>query len=227
LVELLVSIAILTILVLLVARIVFDSSRATQLAYDQAFDDANARAVMDTVMDDIAQIVVNPMRKAVITEKDLPAYGLTDDMTGADLEFFTFPASTGTLMKAAYSLQRQNGTDGVYELSRAIAQADKELKSYPVMDHVVQFRVKFFNVQGEAMPSPLVEMPLYADVYLMVVSDDTHRRLSQLDRSGAKANDKKVFLYRNGRRHYSRVAPVTFTGRGTKSVAGRLHNLEY
>jgi prepilin-type N-terminal cleavage/methylation domain-containing protein len=55
LIELLVSITILAIMVLCITRITADTSQAATAGYRQAFDDVGARAVLDSIMDDLAQ----------------------------------------------------------------------------------------------------------------------------------------------------------------------------
>jgi prepilin-type N-terminal cleavage/methylation domain-containing protein len=228
LIELLVSIAILTIMVLLIAKIVADSSRASQISYQQAFDDANARAVIDTLMDDLSQMVVVSNRYEPTRDSNrLSQYGAGDEFWGDDIKFQAFLGSSNTIMVARYWVDLQPDSDGLYELKRAEAKPGEQLLSYPVLDHVLQFQVRFFDGQGREMHGAIHEIPQYVDFYLMVASDATHKRAKQMQRASVSAAAVRDYLYRNGRRHYFRGYPVVVQGRGKKPVGGQVQDLEY
>jgi hypothetical protein len=96
-----------------------------------------------------------------------------------------------------------------------------------VLDHVLQFQVRFFDGQGREMQGAIHEVPQYVDFYLMVASDATHKRAKQMQRASASAAAVREYLYRNGRRHYMRAYPIVVHGRGKQVVGGRTQNLDY
>jgi prepilin-type N-terminal cleavage/methylation domain-containing protein len=228
LIELLVSIAILTVMVLLIAKIMSDSSRASQIAYQQAFDDANARAVLDTLMDDLSQIVVVSNRYEVSRRTSrLSKYGVADEFLGDDIRFHAFLGTSNTILVAQYGVDEDPDSDGLYRLKRGEADLGKDPDAFPILDHVAQFQVRFYDGAAREVQSALHEVPQYVDVYLMLVSDATHQRVKQMQRASASAATIREYIYKNGRRHYVRAYPIVVQGRGKKPIGGRVQNLDY
>lgn len=237
LVELLVSMAILTIMILIIGKIIADSTRAADISYAQAFDDSNARAAIDTIMDELNQLVVSD-KWAITKGSKAPTYDDIDpDFDADDIIFYAFlgpEESTdlnflSTLRKVRYRV-RDSDSDGIYELRRVIVPRDvnpDDTKTHPALDHVAQFYVAFFDREGRELTGTIEETPEFIDIYLMVISDDVHNRVIQMKDAGAANADLKKYILKNGRRHYLRAFSNVVNGRGLRKIGNREQDLDY
>ena len=216
-------------MVVMIGKIVNDSNRASQAAYQQAFDDANARAVIDSLMDDLNQLVCSPKYPINRTSSKISGYIAADHFSGDDVSFHSalgpLEDDEKTYRVSRYCVEDRDG-DQVYELCKN--SVDTGAGTYPVLSHVVQFYIAFFDRQGrEITANPITQMPEHADIYLMFISDDVHKRAKQM--KAANANDAYIreYLYKNGRRHYMRAFSNVVNGRGVRRIGGRDQNLDY
>jgi prepilin-type N-terminal cleavage/methylation domain-containing protein len=223
LLEVLVSIAILSLMVVAVARIVTDMTRATKAGYRQAYNDANARAVLDMILDDLMQAVNEPS----INVFSLGSGGTTysGSFEAADLQFVAVlgpkldtPAPSdyqkSTLKAVRYYMPTpKQDIDGnnIYALNRAEQwewwKARNELitgDSSPVLEYMVEFRIDMYDENHQAITDLNGRLPSFLNVYFSVLSEDDHRRARRIQTQSGNAA-METYIRENAHRYFTQA----------------------
>lgn len=203
LIELLVSMTILIIMTMIIAKIIADSSRAVEMGYQQAMMDGNARAFLDNVMDDLNQAIAVEGMPMKVMQNDVTTY---DGAFRSDTLLFRALLGPDSTCDRAVKLVRYDvdGYDDYHVLRRgekcANLSGENVPNIYPLMDYVVQFKFKMYALDENNQireTTETLELPQYAELMLMVVSDKIHQRAMRMT-----GGDRQNFLTLHGRRYY-------------------------
>ena len=171
LLEMLVSITILSIMVVSIARIVADTGRATRAGHQQVYDDSNVRAAMNLIMDDLMECVNEPYINNFELDTGDTTYAAAFKADSLRFTVFGGPDFTGTdavsentLQTVRYYVASRTDTDGntFYTLNRAFQWGvePSDISGYPVLEHVVEFAVTPYDTDGTPPPPPSSTFPL-------------------------------------------------------------------
>lgn len=206
LIELLVSMTILIIMTLIITKIVSDSSRAVELGYNQAMMDGNARAVFDSLLDDLNRAVAQEGMEMIVSGEQ-QTYSLLG--TSDAISFFALlgpdAGCASTVKLVEYDVMQQPGTD-FFVLRRgeectAVGVPGSVTHKYPLMDYVVKLRIKMYSfdaVSGRFREvTSSAELPEYAEIMLMTIPDKVHRRAMRMT-----GDARMDYIRNNGKRYY-------------------------
>jgi len=232
LIEILVSIAILSLMVVAIARIVTDITRATKAGHRQAYDDANARAVMDMILDDLTQAVneqsINMFR---LTKNDTTYSG---SLQAHDLQFVAalgpnFPASNNdekeTLRIVRYYLNTKpavgNTTDPDYPMGETYQLYRSEEppannNASSVLELLVEFRVTLYDDQRNEIPGGNIDyLPAFVNIYFSVLSEEDHLRARRIQMQAGDAA-MTAYIQKNAHRYFTQAFIPVRNGRKTE-----------
>lgn len=235
LIELLVAMTILSVIVLAMTRIMADSSRAVQLGYQQTFEDSNARAVLDTIADDLTQAIVAPGCEFEIETSPGGGGSVSETYAsefichklrfraalGPELNNPATPAEKQTIQLVEYDVTPEGDH---YNLRRSYVWGATagSLPSYPLMDYVVGFQVRAHltttnfiltsnpsgSLSGPPTANPVYTIPpISVDVMLMTLSDQAHIRAMSLSDAA-----RRTFIRNNAKRHFLQINLPTQSG---------------
>lgn len=218
LIELLVSMTVLALMVLAMSTLMTESSDAVDRGYGQAATDANARALLDTIKNDLEQMVVNSNLFLFYEEDAASGYsGFQSDR----VNFFIRggPDHSGnctdeTLKLVEYKVASADKDTG-FGLRRGSkcfqGPTDRDVPSFQLIDNLVQFKVKFmaFDPASDSWvdasqlygpgSGPILRAPMLADVFVMLLSDKDKKRVEQV-------SDKTEFIQEHAKRYYTKFA---------------------
>ena len=204
LIELLVSMTILVVMTLIMIRVISDSSRAVELGYQQAMMDGNARAFLDTVLDDLNQAFAVDRMPMRVSNGAITPYNENHFRSHTLL----FRALLGpdencnrTTKLVKYDVDM---IDDYYVIRRGEKCGDLAGESipniYPLLDYVVQFKINLWGYDAAGnldIQTNTEELPEYAEIMISLVSPEIHARAMRMS-----AADRRSYLVRHGRRHY-------------------------
>lgn len=216
LLEMLVSITILSIMVVSIARIVADTGRATRAGHQQVYDDSNARTAMNLIMDDLMECVNEPYINNFELDTGDTTYAASLKADSLRFTVFGGPNFTGTdadsentLQTVRYYVASRTDTDGntFYTLNRATQWGVErsDISGYPILEHVVEFRAIIYNDNRTQIGASSIDyMPAFVNIYIAVISDEDHRRARRLgDTQGSVAMTS--FIEKNARRYFTQA----------------------
>lgn len=219
LIEMLVAVTVLVVITLLLARIISQSTQVMTDGARQAAQNANARLALDFLAREFAQSG---------GDSNLPFQRKTGVLTtyGAfpcdDLRFATFNRIlTNGVSQDREAVQvgyyvKDLGSSGYYSLYRAEKTINPSgygtslradfgaANEAELIRYVVEFRVVCYDTNATATVMDSAEkkyLPVYADVYLAVLSEGDARRAHQLQLTGG---DFQAYVHRTAKRYHTR-----------------------
>ncbi len=213
LVEMLVSMAILTIVVALLGRVFGESATAFNQGMRRSEQNLHGRAIVDFIARELGQAIINEDLVLHLGPSGVDPYGqvgVSDTITfampggvGREVTIVQYDVSSytenrGGFNVTAYQLMRRTTTDRTL-VTNAYGRAplpNPTSRPQPAADGISGFAIRFFNRDGTLVDRGNISSPpAYADIYLAVLGDTD---LVQADLQGADfvSNHEMVFVTR-------------------------------